>query len=180
MLRILLGVNLLCADGQRRWCKAHGVADWPQQYVEMAAWVQPLLLLSNLALLALLRNVPSCRLSCACVSGSTWVVLLAAAVAVLLLDFWRFHGLRRRWLAAQLTKAGMLGGLAAANNAVLFRDARQDLLAGLDRGAPAGADRAHPAAFPVQQPECRALADPLRPAPGGTQRWKSWPICSGC
>ena len=54
MLRILLGVNLF-ALGAALVLSA-GVADWPQHYVEMAAWVQPLLL-ANMALLALLAPV---------------------------------------------------------------------------------------------------------------------------
>jgi two-component system sensor histidine kinase AlgZ len=53
MLRILLGVNLLALAP--RWFRARGCSDSLQHYIDMAAWVQPLLLF-NLALLALLGN----------------------------------------------------------------------------------------------------------------------------
>ena len=111
MLRILLGVNLF-ALGAALVLSA-GVADWPQHYVEMAAWVQPLLL-ANMALLALLapvlRMLPP-RL------GQLTVLLLVMLSAVLLLDFWRFMGLDEGgWQRS--VRAGLLGGLVAG--AMLF------------------------------------------------------------
>jgi hypothetical protein len=67
-----------------------------QHYIEMAPWVQPLLLF-NLALLALLgerlRRLPSG-------SARALVVLLAAASAALLTDFCALAAVRRRGLAA--------------------------------------------------------------------------------
>ena len=60
MLRILLGVNLIALVAAL--VQSVGVKDWVQRFVDMAAWVQPLLLF-NLALLAivgnLLRRLPS-------------------------------------------------------------------------------------------------------------------------
>ncbi len=106
MLRILLGVNLCALTAAL--VQSHSVADWPQQYVEMAAWVQPLLL-ANLALLALFAR--AFRLLPAR-GGQLAVVLLAALSAVLLLDFWRFMGLDEGgWQRS--VKAGVLGGVAA-------------------------------------------------------------------
>jgi two-component system sensor histidine kinase AlgZ len=111
ILRILLGVNFFALAAAL--VNAHGVTDWPQQYLEMAAWVQPLLL-SNLALLALfvraLRMLPVR-------TGQLAVVLIAALSAVLLLDFWRFMGIDEGGWARGM-KVGLLSGLAAA--ALLF------------------------------------------------------------
>ena len=53
MLRILLGVNLLAFAAAL--VQSTGIDDCVQRYVDMAAWVQPLLLF-NLLLLALLGN----------------------------------------------------------------------------------------------------------------------------
>jgi len=111
MLRILLGVNLLALVAAL--LQSTGVGDWLQRYIELAAWVQPLLLL-NLALLALcgglLRRLPGG-------AGQLLVVLLSAASAVLLLDFWRFMALDEGgW--PRLLRAALLGGMAAA--AMLF------------------------------------------------------------
>ena len=111
MLRVLLGVNFLALAAAL--IQSPGVGDWLQRYVDMAAWVQPLLLL-NLTLLALfgdlLRRLPSSL-------GQGFVILLAGGTAVLLLDFWRFMafddgGWQRLW------RAGLLGGMAAG--AMLF------------------------------------------------------------
>lgn len=106
MLRILLGVNLCALTAAL--AQSRGIADWPQQYVEMAAWVQPLLL-SNLAVLALFARA---FLLLPARAGQLGVVLLAALSAVLLLDFWRFMGLDEGgWQRS--VKVGMLGGLVA-------------------------------------------------------------------
>jgi len=107
MLRILLGVNVLAFGGAL--VQSAGIGDWVQRYVDMAAWVQPLLLF-NLALLALLgdllRRLPAWV-------GQVAVVCAAAASAALLLDFWRFMGLDDGgW--QRLVRAALLGGLAAA------------------------------------------------------------------
>ena len=50
MLRLLLGVNLFAV--MAALVMSTGVADWLQRYIEMAAWVQPLLLI-NMSLLAI-------------------------------------------------------------------------------------------------------------------------------
>jgi two-component system sensor histidine kinase AlgZ len=107
MLRILLGVNLLA------WVAAllqsDGLGDSVQHYIEMAAWVQPLLLF-NLALLALLGNLlrrPALWI------GRSAVVLLAAGSSVVLADLWRFLTFDEGgW--QRLIRAGLLGGMAAA------------------------------------------------------------------
>lgn len=106
MLRILLGVNLLALAAAL--IQSAGVDGWLARYVDMAAWVQPLLLL-NLALLALLgellRRLPLWL-------GQGFVVLLAAGSAFLLLDFWRFMAFDDGgW--QRLLRAGLLGGMVA-------------------------------------------------------------------
>ena len=107
MLRILLGVNVFALVGAL--LQSRGISDWVQQYVEMAAWVQPLLLM-NLAFLALfgraIRLLPP-RV------GQVTVVLLAALSAVLLIDFWRFMAMDDGgW--QRCVRAGLLGGAMAA------------------------------------------------------------------
>src|ERR1035437_8758992 len=111
MLRSLLGVNVLALAAAL--VQSAGIADWMQHYVDMAAWVQPLLLL-NLSLLAmispLLRPLPAAF-------GQIVAVLQAAATSALLLDFWRFMGIDDGgWL--RLLRAALLGALVAG--AMLF------------------------------------------------------------
>lgn len=111
MLRILLGVNLLALTAAL--VQSHGVDDCLQRYIEMAAWVQPLLLF-NLTLLALsggaLRMLPPAW-------GQAGILLLAAVSAALLFDFWRFMGLDEGgW--PRTVRAALLGALAAG--AMLF------------------------------------------------------------
>ena len=106
MLRILLGVNLLALAAAL--VQSSGLSDWVQRYIDMAAWVQPLLLL-NLSLLALaarvLRPLPPW-------SGQVLVVLLAAGSSVLFLDFWRFMGADDGgW--QRFARAALLGGAVA-------------------------------------------------------------------
>ena len=106
MLRILLGVNLLALAAAL--VQSRGLGDWIARYVDMAAWVQPLLLL-NLSLLALsvplLRQLPPWL-------GQVLVILLAVASSVMLLDFWRFMGLDDGgW--QRFARAAILAGLAA-------------------------------------------------------------------
>ena len=111
MLRVLLGVNL-CALGAAL-VQSAGIGDWLARYVDMAAWVQPLLLL-NLALLALL-SIPLRRLPWP--AGQVVVLLLAAGSAVLLFDFWRFMGFDEGgW--QRLLRAALLAALVAG--ALLF------------------------------------------------------------
>ncbi len=106
MLRILLGVNLLALFAAL--VQSEGVSDSVQHYIDMAAWVQPLLL-CNLALLALLGNRlrrPSIWIS------RSLVVLLAAGSAILLSDLWRFLAFDEGgW--SHLLRAGVLAGSAA-------------------------------------------------------------------
>ena len=54
MLRILLGVNLGALAAAL--VRSRGIGDWIGQYVEMAAWVQPLLI-ADLALLGIHHDV---------------------------------------------------------------------------------------------------------------------------
>lgn len=111
MLRILLGVNLLALGAAL--AQSAGIDDWLARYVDMAAWVQPLLLF-NLALLALLgrllRRLPWLFGACA-------VLLLALGSTVLLFDFWRFMGFEQGG-APRLLRAALLAALAAG--ALLF------------------------------------------------------------
>ena len=79
MLRILLGINVLAALAAL--VLAPDLAGWPEHYVELAAVVEPLLLIS-LGLLSLLRDILwrlPLRLGQACVLG------LAGGVAAILL-----------------------------------------------------------------------------------------------
>ncbi len=106
MLRILLGVNLLAFAAAL--VQSAGILDCIQRYVDMAAWVQPLLLF-NLSLLASLSKLLQ-RLSWRW--ALTLVVLLAAISSALLLDFWRFMAIDDGgW--QRLLRAGLLGGLVA-------------------------------------------------------------------
>ena len=113
MLRILLGVNLLALAAAL--VQSAEVAGWLQRVVELAAWVQPLLLL-NLLLLALfgdlLRRWPL-RFA------QLVVVLLAAGSAVLLLDFWHFMGFDSGG-ASRLLRAALLAGMVAATMLAYF------------------------------------------------------------
>ena len=86
MLRVLLGVNLLALAVA--FIQSPGVADWAARYVEMAALVEPLLLLV-LGLLAGLRNplrALPLRLGQAC------VMALVAGLAYAQSLFWQSLG----------------------------------------------------------------------------------------
>ena len=107
MLRILLGVNLLAL--MAALVMAGEVAEWVPRFVELAAWVQPLLLF-NLALLAsvspLLRRLPA-------VGGRVLVLFLAALSAALFVDFWQFMGMDEGgW--QRVLRAALLAAFAAA------------------------------------------------------------------
>ncbi len=106
MLRILLGVNLLALAAAL--VRSAGIGDWLQRFMEMAAWVQPLLLF-NLALLALTGNVLR-RLPLRL--GQAAVLLPAALSAALFVDFWRFMGVDEGgW--QRVLRAALLGALVA-------------------------------------------------------------------
>lgn len=106
MLRVLLGVNLLAAAAAL--VQSSGVDDWLQRYVDLAAWVQPPLLV-NLALLAL--AAPLLRRLSARV-GQSLVVVLAALSCALLFDFWRFMALDEGgW--SRILRAALLGASVA-------------------------------------------------------------------
>ena len=108
MLRILLGVNLLALAAAL--VQAATLGDWLRRYIDLAAWVQPLLLF-NLTLLALFSPWLR-RLSVR--AGRTTVLLLAALSAALYADFFRFMGLYDGGTSA-LLRAVLLGtGVAAA------------------------------------------------------------------
>lgn len=106
MLRILLGVNLLALAAAL--VQSPNLVDFLPRYIDMAAWVQPLLLL-NLSLLALLAPVLR-KMSPA--FAQMLVVLLAAGSSLLLLDFWRFMGVEDGgW--QRLVRAAILSGAVA-------------------------------------------------------------------
>ena len=132
MLRILLGVNfgtLAVALAQ-----SHGIGEWMERYIDMAVWVQPLLL-SDLTLLWLcarfIRLLPPFW-------GQASVILLAALSAWLQIDFWHFMGLeaggwQRVWraiLLAALTAGGLLFyfGLRARSLSPAVAEARLQAL----------------------------------------------------
>ena len=104
MLRILLGVNLMALAAAL--VRGNALGDWIGQYVEMAAWVQPLLLL-NVGLLWVLapvmRRLPARY-------AQMVVVSLVAIGAVVQTDLWRFMG---------IASPGWQGGVRAALLAVL-------------------------------------------------------------
>ncbi|HRD87090.1 MAG TPA: histidine kinase [Accumulibacter sp.] len=107
MLRILLGVNLLALLAAL--VRQEGLVACLQDYVAMAAWLQPLLLF-NLAVLALLGN----RLQGLAVwSARALVVVLAATSAVLLSLLWSLLTFDE-WGWQGLLRAGLLAGTAAA------------------------------------------------------------------
>lgn len=106
MLRILLGVNALALAAAL--VQSRGVGDWIARFIDMAAWVQPLLLL-NLMLLALAAPL----LAKMTVWGAQAVVVsLAAISSVLLLDVWRFLGLDDGG-GSRFLRAALLAALAA-------------------------------------------------------------------
>ncbi len=111
MLRILLGVNLLAMVAAL--VQSRDLGDWMQRFVDMAASVQPLLLL-NLCLLALLaravRRLPL-------YFGQLAVCILSAVTAMLLADYWHFMGFDEGG-ASRIARAGLLGALGAG--AMLF------------------------------------------------------------
>ncbi|MBE2260203.1 MAG: histidine kinase [Candidatus Accumulibacter sp.] len=106
MLRILLGVNLLALLAAL--VESDGVSDSLRRYIDMAAWVQPLLLF-NVALLGLLgkllRRAPTWL-------GRAAVVFLAAVSAILLSLLWRSLALDDG-NGQRLVRAGLLGAAAA-------------------------------------------------------------------
>ncbi|MFC5301557.1 sensor histidine kinase [Azospira restricta] len=111
MLRVLLGVNLIALAAAL--ALAPDLLGWLPRYVELAVWVEPLLL-ASLLLLALLRDL-LWRLPYA--AAVALVLLLVMLQAVLLQDFWRFMGfadggwptLLRGALLAAAAAAAMLG-----------------------------------------------------------------------
>lgn len=107
ILRVVLGANL--AAGVAALVLSAGVHDWPARYVDLALWVEPLLLL-NVALLALgdslLRRLPAAV-------GQALVVALGAVSSALLYDFWRFMAFTEGgW--SQVLRAGIFGALTSA------------------------------------------------------------------
>ena len=113
MLRILLGVNLLALAAAL--VQSSGIGDCLQRFVDMAAWVQPLLLF-NLSLLALVGTLLQ-RLPALVARAS--VLLLAAASSALLIDFWRFMAVDEGgW--QRLLRAALLGALAAGTMLFYF------------------------------------------------------------
>ena len=107
MLRVLLGVNLLAAAAAL--VQGSGVDDWLQHYVDLAAWVQPPLLI-NLTLLALADPVLR-RLSSPV--APLVVVLFCALSCALLFDYWRFMALDQGgW--ARVARAALFGASVAS------------------------------------------------------------------
>ncbi len=107
MLRILLGVNLLALAAAL--IQARDPGEWIERYIDLAAWVQPLLLL-NLSLLALLspwlQHLPP-------LLRQFSVLLLTASSSALHFDFLRFMGLHEgggsALLRAVLLACGITG-----------------------------------------------------------------------
>lgn len=106
ILRVLLGANLLALAAAL--VQSQGVDESLRRYMEMAVWVQPLLL-ANVALLALLSRVLH-RVSVSL--GRLLVVLLVAGSAVLLAELWTAMSFDPGG-AQRLIRAGLLAGGAA-------------------------------------------------------------------
>ena len=106
MLRVLLGVNALALGAAL--VQSNGISDWIPRFIDLAAWVQPLLL-GNLLFLVGLAPVLS-RMP------YRWaqivVVVLAVLSAVVMLEFWRYIGLEDGGSERTL-RAGVLGGAVA-------------------------------------------------------------------
>ncbi|MDQ5878826.1 MAG: two-component system, LytTR family, sensor histidine kinase AlgZ, partial [Pseudomonadota bacterium] len=107
MLRLLVGVNLLAVVAAL--LLAPDLIGWLPRYIELAAWVEPLLLASLLTL-ALLRNllwrIPA-------LAGAVLVVFLVMAQAALFADFWRFMGfVDGGWQS--IARTALLAGFCAA------------------------------------------------------------------
>ena len=109
MLRVLIGVNLIALVAAL--VRSADIGEWVPRFLDLAAWVQPLLLV-DLALLALasplLRRLPV-------IGGQVVVLLLAALSSLLWGDFWRFMGLDEggwphmvRTLLLSVTLAGVM------------------------------------------------------------------------
>ena len=111
MLRILLGVNVIALAAAL--VQSTGLADWLQRYIDMAAWVQPTLLI-DLALLAFLSNALR-RLPIALAVAI--ILLLAAGLSVGLLTMWASVGIDDGGWSRQL-RAAALG--AMVSGAMLF------------------------------------------------------------
>ena len=107
MLRLLLGVNLLAVAAAL--VQVPSLAAWPERYVDLAVWVEPLLL-CGLLLLAALRDL-LWRLPYRVATAT--VIVLAALQAALLQDFWRFMGFAEGGWAGLLRSALLAGGTAA-------------------------------------------------------------------
>ena len=107
MLRMLLGVNLLAM--MAALVQSSGIAECLQRYVEMAAWVQPLLLL-NMCLLAFAGKL---LVRCKPRIAQAIIVSLAMLSAAVLFDFWRFMGIEEGG-AGRAWRAVLLAGFAAA------------------------------------------------------------------
>lgn len=107
MLRLLLGVNLLAVAAAL--VQVPSLAAWPERYVDLAVWVEPLLL-CGLLLLAALRDL-LWRLPYRLATAT--VIVLAALQAALLQDFWRFMGFAEGGWAGLLRSALLAGGTAA-------------------------------------------------------------------
>ncbi len=108
MLRLLLGVNLLALAAAL--VQVTHLAAWPERYIDLAVWVEPLLLCS-LLLLAVLRDL-LWRLPYRLAAAT--VIALVALQAALLHDFWRFMGFAEGGWAAVARAALLAAGCAGA------------------------------------------------------------------
>jgi two-component system sensor histidine kinase AlgZ len=108
MLRVLLGINVLAMLAAL--VRAPALTDWAGQYIELAAMVEPLLLI-NLGLLSLLRDFVAHALRV----GQLLVMLLVSAVASALfiyigaLGLLDYAGVLRAVLLAASATALLLG-----------------------------------------------------------------------
>ena len=114
MLRMLLGVNLLALGAAL--LQAPALHAWIPRYIEVSAWVQPVLL-ACIVLLAALRDV-LWRLPGH--AGLVVVTVLVMLVTAGFVDFWRFMGMSDGgWLP--VLRAALIAALCTLMLAAYFR-----------------------------------------------------------
>ena len=154
MARVLVGMNALALAGTLYATPTLAAA--LDRFVYVAAFLEPLLLVELMALFASppwLARLP-------------YLGRLRRVVALVVLLAGVYHGAVRSVATRSVPSLGrtlVLRCSCAAFLLALLQAAHEGVLARARRSAPAGAAGAHPAAFPLQQPERGAGAHPPRP-----------------
>jgi two-component system sensor histidine kinase AlgZ len=170
MLRILLAVNLLAFGAALARNGELGLL--PRELVELAALVEPPLIAAVLLLYAANRSLARLPYAAAVTAIGVAGAVLAALFQALLSP----PGLP----LAGLPRAALWGALVAATILAYFDLRNRAYSPAAGGGAIAGADRAHPSAFSVQQHSMRYWASYVPILAGQRLRSKSCPTCSAC